>query len=147
MYARTMSNPSNSLDTFSWKILGLLQTPICSFWYSYLPHDSTIVQKCLDPGDNYIWWYPIFKSKDDAYVKPSMFSSIFFILVIGKGFLRILWFSFLKLDKNCTVPFFFKWKWGISTLNNSPFFLTLSSTAILLPYGKRLCVHVAPGMV
>ena len=30
MYARTMSNPSNILDIFCWKISGLLQTLICS---------------------------------------------------------------------------------------------------------------------
>ena len=54
MYSRTRSNPLNSSDIFSWKIWGLLQTPIRNFWYSYLPHISTIVKSCLDPGDNYM---------------------------------------------------------------------------------------------
>ena len=31
MYARTMSEPSNSLDIFFWKITGLLQTPYVVF--------------------------------------------------------------------------------------------------------------------
>ena len=107
MYAHTMLNPSNSTDIFSWKILGLLQTPIGSFWYSYLPQCSTIVQSCLAPGDNSIWWYPTFQSKYDAYVKTSRFSSISYILGVRTGFLRILWFSFLKLDNNITITFFF----------------------------------------
>ena len=54
IYSRTMSNPLNSSDIFSWKIWGLLQTPIRNFWYSYLPHIIAIVKSCLDPSDNYM---------------------------------------------------------------------------------------------
>ena len=52
MYTLTMLKASNSSDIFAWKRLGLMQTPICSFWYSYLPQGSKILQSCLDPGDN-----------------------------------------------------------------------------------------------
>ena len=54
MYAHTISNPSKSSDVFSWKISGILQNPIGSFWYLYFPHGSTIVQTCLSPGDNFM---------------------------------------------------------------------------------------------
>ena len=51
----------------------------------------------------------MFKSKYDMYVKSSRFSSISWILGIENGFLQILWFSFLKLENNCTFPLFFSW--------------------------------------
>ena len=44
MWALTISNPLKSSDIFSWNILGLLQNPIGSFWYSHFPHGSKIVQ-------------------------------------------------------------------------------------------------------
>ena len=99
MYAHTKSNHLNSLDIFSWKLVGMLQTPIGSFWDLHLLQGITIVQSCLNPGDNSILWYPIFKSKYNAYIKPSNFRSIYFILGIGDIFLRILRFCFLKLYK------------------------------------------------
>ena len=109
-----------------------------SFWYSYLPQCSTIVQNCLSPGDKYIWWYSIFKSKDDAYVKLSRFSSISCILGNGNGFLRILWFSFIKLDKNIIILFFFGViKVGFLTLNKWPFLVPLYGKTVIIPYGKR----------
>ena len=58
-----------------------------------------------------MWWYPIFKSSDVAYLKPSSFYNIPLILGIGYG-LRFLWlFKFLNplikrtgfvLDLGCT---------------------------------------------
>ena len=53
-----------------------------------------------------MWLYTIFKSKEDANIKPSRFSIISWILGIWNGFKRVLWFSFLKLDKNPTITFF-----------------------------------------
>ena len=52
IYAPTMSNPANKSDIFSWKILGLLETPVGNFCYSYLPQGSTIVRRRLDTGDS-----------------------------------------------------------------------------------------------
>ena len=86
-------------------MFGLLQTPMVNFWYLYLTHGSTIVKICSAPGDNYMWWYPIFKPNDDLYMKPSSFSSISWIFWIGKGFLQILWFSFLNSNNNLYVSF------------------------------------------
>ena len=40
---------------------------------------------------------------------PSSFSRIYCILGIGNGFLRMIWLSFLELDKNLTILFFFGW--------------------------------------
>ena len=106
IYVLTQSNPANSSFIFSWKISGLLHRPIGSFWYSYLPHGSTIVHSFLEFGHSSIWQYPIFKSSDEAYLKPSNFSSKSCILGIGNGFLQILLFNSLKSDINLTVPFF-----------------------------------------
>ena len=83
-----------------------VQTPVGSFWYLYLPQGSTIIQIFLFPGYNSMQQYPILKSRDDAYINPYRFSSIYCILGIGNGFLPILLFSFLKSDKNLTVPSF-----------------------------------------
>ena len=95
----TLSNPSYSSDIFSWNISGLLHMTRGSFWYSYFPQGSTILQRYFDPGDNYIWWYPMFRSSDDACVNHYSFSSMSCILEIGKDFLYICWFNLLKPDK------------------------------------------------
>ena len=109
MYKHTMLNLWNSSNIFSWIILFLLQTPKGNFCYSYLPQSINIVKSCLAPGNNSMWYYPKFKSRDDAYVNPYRFSSISCILGIRNDFLRIIWFSFLKPDKNINVPFLFGW--------------------------------------
>ena len=69
MYALNISNPFKSSYIFSWKVSGLLKTSICSFWYLHFLHVSKILQRYLDPGDNSIQKYPMFKSDDDACVK------------------------------------------------------------------------------
>src|SRR5688572_27450725 len=45
-YAQTNSNPTISLLIFSWKISGLLHSPIESLRYSYFPQGSTTVHSC-----------------------------------------------------------------------------------------------------
>ena len=51
----------------------------------------------------------MFKSSDYVWVKPYICRSMPYVLVIGKGFLRIRWSNFLKSFKNSTVPLFFGW--------------------------------------
>ena len=53
MYVLT-SRPLNNSFIFSWNISGLLNSPMGSFWYSYLPQGSNIVQILLRKG---IIWY------------------------------------------------------------------------------------------
>ena len=80
----------------------------------------------LDPWYNLIWYCPILKSNVDTLVKPSSFSSISPVFGIEIGFLQILWFIFLKLDKNITViSHFLKWRWGFPTLIYLLSYLTL----------------------
>ena len=55
MYAWINSSPAISSDTFSWKMSGLLQSPIGSRWYSNFPKGSTIVQYHLEVGFNSKW--------------------------------------------------------------------------------------------
>ena len=49
------------------------------------------------------------KSKCYACINPSNFSIIYCIFRIRNGFLQILFFSFLKKDKNMTVALLFDW--------------------------------------
>ena len=51
----------------------------------------------------------MFRSKDDAYVNPLISIIVYYILGAGNGFLKIISFSFVKLDKNITVPLFSSW--------------------------------------
>ena len=106
MCACNILNIPKSSDISSWDLLGLLQTPIFSLWNSHFPKGITIVQIYLDTGFNSMWYYLMLKSKGDAFVTPYIFSSISCSLEIRNDFLKILWFSFLKLDKNLTVPLF-----------------------------------------
>ena len=53
-----------------------------------------------------MWEYPIFKSKENTYLKPSNFKSNSYILGIGKAFLLILLSSSLKSEMKQKVPFF-----------------------------------------
>ena len=50
IYVRTYLRSSINDDIFSWKISGLFDNPIGSFWYSYLAHGSTIVHRRLESG-------------------------------------------------------------------------------------------------
>ena len=77
-------------------------------------------------------------------VNPSGFISISWVFDMGNGFLWILWFIFLKLDNNLTVSLFsVEWKWGIPTPTDSPFYVPLVWTAVLLISLRWLCVHVS----
>ena len=51
----------------------------------------------------------MFKSNGEVDVNTSILSIIYCILGVGNSFLQVLWFIFLNLDKNMTVPFFFCW--------------------------------------
>src|SRR5687768_13493520 len=51
-YALANSKPTISSLIFSWKISGLLHSPIGSLKYSYLPHGSTTVQSLEALGVN-----------------------------------------------------------------------------------------------
>ena len=142
-----MLNAYTSLAIFSWEISGLLQTPIGSFWYLYLPPGIKIVHRCLAPWDKSIWYYHVFKSKDNAYMKLSRFSSISCILGVGNSFIQILWFSLLKLGKNLTVPLFFSWiKVGTPHSSQITFLIPPIRTIVQLTYIRLIFVLEAPSM-
>ena len=147
MYAHTLLKSLNSLDIFYWKISKLLQTPKCSFWSLYLHQGITKGQIWVAPNDNSIWYYPIFKSKDDVYVEHSRSSSIFCSLDICNSFVWNLWFIFLKPDKNPTIPSFSSWikVWDPHS-NLFTFLVPLSDTTFLLTYRKHPRVIKAPDM-
>ena len=96
MYAGINSNPWNKSFIFCWKMSGELVTPIVRCLYQYFPHGRRIVHKLLGFLLSQIWSYPIFKSSDVAYWKPSNFNNISLIFGIGYGFCFIFLFRFLK---------------------------------------------------
>ena len=51
----------------------------------------------------------MFRSNNDACVKPSSFIGMYFIFGVVNGFLPIIWFNFLNLDRNMNTPLFFGW--------------------------------------
>ena len=121
-------------DMCSWKISGLLHKPIGSFWYSNLPQGKTIVHNFLDIGHSLIWYYPMFKSREVAYLKPSSFNNKSCILGIGNGLRLIRLFSSLKSEINLTVPLILGiiWVgaayWELLIFLNTPILINLSTS-------------------
>ena len=146
-FAHTILKPSKIVEIFSYKILGMLQNPIGSFWCSKFPHGSTILQSCLNPVDNSIWYYPVFKSNYYAYVKTYIFIIIYCIFRVSNGSLQILWFRFIKFYKNITIPFLGWIKVGIPTMIYLLFKAPLSVKTFLLPYWILFCVLLVQGTV
>ena len=97
MYAQINSNPCNKSFIFCWKNLWGLETPIGRLLWQYFPHGRMIVHKLRVLSLSQIWWYPMFKSSDVAYWKPSNLNNISFIFIIGYGFQFNFLFIFLKL--------------------------------------------------
>ena len=68
----------------------------------------------------------MFKSNDDACVKPSRLRSMYCIFWIVNGFLQIISFYLIELDNNITVTLFFGWinveapQYGILTFLGTP---------------------------
>ena len=52
IYAHKISDPLNISDILSWKILGILQIPTSTFWYTYFLHSIIISQRCFIMGNN-----------------------------------------------------------------------------------------------
>ena len=96
MYQKMNSNPWNKSFIFCWKFSGEFTTPIGRCLYRYFPHGRIIVHKLLAFSLNWVWYYPIFKSSDVAYWKPSNFNNISFIFGIGCGFRFNFLFRFLN---------------------------------------------------
>ena len=96
MHACMNQNPWNKSLVFCWKISLELATPIGKYLQRYFFHGRMIVHKLLAFFLSRIWQYPIFKSSDVTYWKPSNFNNISLIFGIGYGFRFNCLFTFLK---------------------------------------------------
>ena len=96
MYERMNLNPWNKSFIFCWKMSGEFATPIGRRLYRYFPHGRIIVHKLLAFLLDQIWQYPIFKSSELAYWRPSQFNNISLVSGIGYGFRLNCLFRFLR---------------------------------------------------
>ena len=146
MYESTILNPLKSLDIFFWKILGLLQNPMVSFWYLYLSHDNMIAQSCLDPGDNSICQFTTYQSNGEICIKLFSFSIIYCIFQGRKWFPTNylffltynsltfqLCFYWIKVEGPHSVIFNFVSTTGCKILSNS--FLNMALCSFGTGYG------------
>ena len=115
---------------FSWKMSGLLYRPMGRSWYSYFPHQVTIVHSSLDLALSSIWYYTIFRYSMVPNKSPSSLNKRSWILGMGYGCHKIRLLISLKSETKRTVLSFF----GIRNLGSHHwdrlnFFMTLRSSS------------------